>query len=280
MEFDYGRPSNWSLEDGYKSSDVDVYPRRALGAGVTSRMEVSLFTEKLDYDFFCHGPYRGFEIYLHSPAEVPSFSKNVILLNSKKVVKIKVKPSVMTTSKELKKYAPSVRQCYFNDERYLKYFKVYTQNNCELECLSNYTLHECGCLKFWMPRDNSTRICNYNEWECGVKAENDMLKKSMSGAIAAGDTENITNCNCLPSCFYIDYDTEISQIIRDSADMKEFLTVMKTEEFATRVSIRDFSLFTITLKDKQVIPSKRSELYGFVDFLANCGGILGFLDLE
>lgn len=43
------------------------------------------------------------------------------------------------------------RQCFFNNERYLRFFKLYTQANCELECLTNHTLKECSCVKFSMP---------------------------------------------------------------------------------------------------------------------------------
>jgi hypothetical protein len=53
---------------------------------------------------------------------------------------VSVKPNMITTSDGLIGYAPNRRQCYFNDERQLKFFKVYTQSNCELECLANFTL--------------------------------------------------------------------------------------------------------------------------------------------
>jgi amiloride-sensitive sodium channel len=36
-----------------------------------------------------------------------------------------------------------------------------------------------------------------------------------------------------------------------------------------------FARLTIFFKDAQFITSKRSELYGTTDFLANCGGLLG-----
>lgn len=36
-----------------------------------------------------------------------------------------------------------------------------------------------------------------------------------------------------------------------------------------------FARFSIYFKEAQFITSKRSELYGPTDFLANCGGLLG-----
>jgi amiloride-sensitive sodium channel len=62
-----------------------------------------------------------------------------------------VKPQMITTSKNLDQYHYDRRNCYFGHEKELKYFKFYTQSNCELECLTNFTRQECGCVKFSMP---------------------------------------------------------------------------------------------------------------------------------
>ncbi len=43
------------------------------------------------------------------------------------------------------------RQCYFDGERQLKFFQIYTKANCELECLTNLTLRYCNCSAFFMP---------------------------------------------------------------------------------------------------------------------------------
>lgn len=42
-------------------------------------------------------------------------------------------------------------QFFVFNEGTLKYFKEYTQRNCELECLTDHTLKKCGCVKFSMP---------------------------------------------------------------------------------------------------------------------------------
>lgn len=99
----------------------------------------------------CRGPVQGFKILLHTPGEIPQVSKHYIRVPLQQEVLISVKPNMITTSDELKYYKPSQRQCYFEKERYLKFFKVYTQRNCELECLTDHTLRNCGCVKFSMP---------------------------------------------------------------------------------------------------------------------------------
>ena len=42
------------------------------------------------------------------------------------------------------------RKCYLNNEKDLKFFKHYTKNNCEQECLAEETLKACGCVQFYM----------------------------------------------------------------------------------------------------------------------------------
>lgn len=67
-------------------------------------------------------------------------------------VVVAVKPDMMTTSDGLKDYDPHRRQCYFPKERYLAFYQNYTQQNCQVECLTNYTRKKCGCVAYHMPR--------------------------------------------------------------------------------------------------------------------------------
>jgi hypothetical protein len=60
---------------------------------------------------------------------------------------------VMTTSTGLRSYPPERRQCLFTTERHLRHFSVYTQQNCDSECYTNYTLKKCACVEYYMPRE-------------------------------------------------------------------------------------------------------------------------------
>ena len=267
----------WTLEKGYTTTDPDVYPRRVLGPGARAGMNIVLKLNELDLDYICRGPVQGFKILLHTPGEIPRVSKQYFRVPLKQEVVVSVKPNMITTSEGLADYAPDRRQCYFNDERQLKFFKVYTQSNCELECLANYTINECGCVKFSTPRDKYTRICNQDEIKCYDAAEDKLMIEELSESLSSGSGENRrgkTKCNCLPSCTSVNYDAEISQ-----ADY-EFSQVLKSfredpNEFKGAIMAR----LTIFFKEAQFITSKRSELYGLTDFMANCGGLLGELDL-
>jgi acid-sensing ion channel, other len=263
----------WTLQEGYSVSDPATYPRRVLGPGQRAGINIVLKLTDPDLDYICRGPVQGFKVILHTPGEVPRASKQYFRVPLRQEVVVSVKPNMITTSPGLAGYEPSRRQCYFNDERNLRFFKVYTQSNCELECLANYTLNICGCVKFSMPRDNQTPICNQSDVKCYDKAEDDLLAEDLKKSLATGSDENkrgLTECNCLPSCTSINYDAEISQ-----ADF-EFEKVFgaygySLDEFPNSTMAR----LTIFFKEAQFITSRRSELYGLTDFMANCGGLLG-----
>lgn len=100
------------------------------------------------------------------------------------------------------------RRCYFNDERPLRFFRTYSANNCFLECIANFTLAKCNCVKFSMPRTADTKVCDASKIECYFNIYQDMYQHKISNALA-GRSEN--RCNCLPPCNSLEYDVEMSQ---------------------------------------------------------------------
>ena len=86
----------------------------------------------------------------------------------------------------LRSFSPQLRNCYFEGEKPLKYFKTYSKALCQYECDANQSLEECGCAKFSMPRGKDTPICTLNELRC---------------------TENLTRgeCECLVPCYDFRY---------------------------------------------------------------------------
>lgn len=163
--------SNWNLESGYGLREKEgLYPYRVFGTG---RLSTFLVTLRLyEYDYLCSGAIQGFKVTsvltlttlvqlfnqsllkfksFQPPNEEPQFVKNYFYVSPNRGVLFKVTPKLIITSLNLNTYSPSVRRCYFNSERQLRFYKQYTQKNCETECLANLTLAECGCVKFAMP---------------------------------------------------------------------------------------------------------------------------------
>ncbi|XP_055920744.1 pickpocket protein 28 [Eupeodes corollae] len=267
--------TEWSLQGGYYyNTSMETFPARVLGAGSRAGLMVSLQSFEQDFDYICRGALEGFKVTLHSPDDVPQVSRNFIRVPYDKEVVVLVKPNMITTMNAISDYEPNRRQCFFNTERYLRFFQVYTQNNCELECLSNYTLSKCGCVKFSMPRHPDTPVCDETKIHCFDLAEDDLLVHEFAEGFTDSksiDSDN-SKCNCLPSCTSLDYNTELSQ--GDYSVQKMLKSHGDTHYMAENEGVR-ISKLSMHFKDNQFITSKRSELYGITDFVANCGGLLG-----
>lgn len=72
---------------------------------------------------------------LHSPYELPAASK-MVSFDYGMELDVWIEPVIIETEESLRSFSPDHRNCYFENERKLNYFKIYTQNNCEIECLS------------------------------------------------------------------------------------------------------------------------------------------------
>lgn len=118
-----------------------------------------------------------------------------------------VRPVVTQTAESLRGSSAEKRQCYFDDEKPLQFFRTYTQRNCELECLSAYVLRKCGCTRFSLPRDNNAAVCGAGKISCMDEAEREQLNEDWIDGVS----ESRTACNCLPACTSVAYDVDVSQ---------------------------------------------------------------------
>ena len=263
------------MEGGYTTIDKDVYPKRILDPGARGGLNIVFKLYENDTDYICRGPVQGFKVLFHTPGEIPRVSKQYFRIPLRQEVFVSIKPNMITTSPGLTDYAPERRQCFFNDENFLKFFKVYTQSNCELECLANFTYNACGCVKFSMPRDNKTSICSQAQVQCYTKAEDDLMEAELLESLKSKYSDGFSDtshqsCNCLPNCNSINYDYELLQAEYEyfelfnayGADLNEFPGLV-------------LARLTIFIKNAQFSTTTRSENYGLYEFIGNCGGLLG-----
>lgn len=144
--------SQWNSEDGYEIGvNDDCYPMRIFNSKPSGALKLFLQQIIEDLPFKCHRLNTGFQVFINLPGEVPGMSGLVFQIPTDEVVQISIRAKLITTSSGLRIYKTSQRQCFFNSERQLMFFKIYTQNNCEVECLANFTKQECGCVRFSMP---------------------------------------------------------------------------------------------------------------------------------
>lgn len=127
--------SNWTVF-GYNVKDLDTYPQRIIGSGQKAGVTFILKMRRKDIDYACKDTAEGFRVTLHTPDELPMSTSHFYKIPFDAETLIRLQPRVMSTSDNLKHYKPKKRQCYFQGEKSLKYFKSYTQSNCKLECLT------------------------------------------------------------------------------------------------------------------------------------------------
>lgn len=208
--------THWDFQMGYENKNADSFPYRVIDSGFRAGLNIKLSVKKSDLDFNCKGLVQGFKIALHSPGELPRLWDQFFQIPLEQQVLVAVRPQVLTTADGLKGYGPTARQCYFNNEKQLKYFKTYTQWNCELECLTEYTFKRCGCVKFSQPHNTNLPVCNATKLKCYQNAKKMLMLQKLDANLRE-DNDNETSdsygheCHCLPSCTSIKYDAEISQ---------------------------------------------------------------------
>lgn len=258
------RTLTWSLYQGYPENEpLKTYPARVVSASTRAAFEAYQLIDTSQPDYTCSGVTQGFKMMIHTPDDVPSQSRGFVRISPNNDITITIKPIMVTTSDGIAQYPAEKRKCFMNDERYLEFFKVYSEKNCEIECLTNYTLRECGCVKFSMPRTRDMPVCGADKIACYLNAENRMLQEYFFES-----PTDSNSCNCMPSCTSLEYDTEISQ---SDIDVNKIMDIL-VDDFPDYYK---FSRIIVHFKSNEFITSKRSELYGFSDFLANCGGVLG-----
>ncbi|XP_076265224.1 pickpocket protein 28-like [Rhynchophorus ferrugineus] len=273
---------SWTLDDGYGEEEgLKTYPRRASLAGVKNSLQVSLIAWNEDIDYTCKGSLEGFRVMLHTPMRIPTPSQQYFKVPLDEVVLGSIQPVMITTSDTVKVYNPKRRECYFPAERTLRYFKIYTQLNCQLECLTNFTLSLCNCVNFYMPRTGNTKICGAAKKNCMMLAEKWLQTKGLVKKLnelrtkpknnTDDDDLSVPFCDCMPICTDLTYDVETSQ-----AGWKwqgKWKALHPDQQFKENQIHK--SQLTLYFKTSQFVTSKRHELYGPTDFLANFGGLLG-----
>ncbi|XP_073811879.1 pickpocket protein 28-like [Musca autumnalis] len=265
-------PLQWSLEEGYSAKNVNLttYPERVLSSGSDAGFQIYIQCFPQETDYTCNGAVQGFKVLLHSPDETPSVAKHFVRVSGDKETLIAVKPKMITTSADIAAYHPENRRCFLNKDRQLRFYKVYSQDNCERECLTNFTYSQCGCVRFSMPHTAEMEICGEDKIRCYRKAKEQLkLQQFAEGLQKINGLEGVAaDCNCMPACTSLDYETEISEGHFDVESTQKAFQV--DDMFSGKVS-----LVQIYFKENQFITSKRSELYGVSDLLANFGGVFG-----
>ncbi|XP_068910398.1 pickpocket protein 28-like [Tenebrio molitor] len=242
--------SHWSVDENYNRTREEVFPVRA--TSTADNLYLTLHSPANDVNPAC-AQQKGFKILFHHPAEIPTSSTDYIVLARDEAYNIKLIPDVTVTASTLINYEPHKRGCFFSHEKTLKFYKTYTERNCKLECLANYTLQHCKCVSYYLPNDGKTTICGLLDHACEDTAEDDLLHLDMESEISAtdGTKSGLPFCDCLPLCTSIVYNADITQ----------------SHNYDINVNV--------AFKDTKFTIRERNELFSNTDFWASCGGLFG-----
>ena len=143
--------SHWNLDNGYDTTTAEEneYPIRIFSAKSIHLIVIAWIFNN-DVGLVCEA--EGFQIGLTVPGDSVRFL-DTVYMEMMQFIDVNIKPRMIITSNNLRDYSPNQRQCFFDSERRLRFFKIYTQHNCERECLANFTKSQCGCVKYSMPSE-------------------------------------------------------------------------------------------------------------------------------
>lgn len=265
-----GSGSDWNVEDGYECNQSE--PLKAFKSNPMEGLVLNLIQYAKSGSESCPYDNSRLKFVVHSPGEFPTGTQNSFSVPYGHDLNVVIQPVMMTTTHDLLGYSTDVRQCYFNKERSLKFFKFYTEENCENECSTNFTRLACRCAKLSMPRDNNTELCGPEKYECLFGSDIFYQYTAIDGFEEQAEemiqTFNLTSdefalistpCKCLPSCVSLKYE----------------LSITPFGNAFDGASISETSAVRFHFKSASFMKMKRMELYGWGDFIANCGGLLG-----
>jgi acid-sensing ion channel, other len=196
---------------------------------------------------------------VHSPYELPGSYDSTEMCEFRYGFDfdVLITPEIIRTDKSLGSVAPEKRGCYFEGEKKLRFFKVYTRRNCEFECLADLLLNHprVNCTQFYMVRNESTEVCDHRQ---------ESFAQFYSYFALHNISMTRTNCKCLDACDSIKYDVEIiSQTVKEYTAFQDIIQV----DIDVRLNFK--------FKDVDIVPLRRYLPFTFTDFLAQSGGMLG-----
>ncbi|XP_068914027.1 pickpocket protein 28-like isoform X2 [Tenebrio molitor] len=246
------RTYGWAGQHGYlKGVEMHTYPARALLSGADNPLRVTLKISKAEDFLLCRSFTAGYRVLLHNPIDIPRPSQHHFLVPMNKFVAIAVEPKLLGTHERVRTMPVFKRLCYMDRERNLRYFKWYSQQNCFLECLTDFLLAKCQCVHFSMPIQLSTL-----DMETQMSAH-------QSGY-----------CDCKPLCTDLKFELEMSQSVWNwqSYYENQWGNDVEKERQKLNVSIHEIALLSIYFKSGHFLSVMRHEWHGVPDLLSKVGG--------
>ncbi|XP_059489263.1 pickpocket protein 28-like [Neocloeon triangulifer] len=259
---------HWTPEIGYVREN-DTFPKRGAAPGVSAGLTLLLDVQMEEY-FLPRSGSVGFKVLLHSPTDVPAVKEFGFAVSPGAESFISVRPSQVYSTRQIRSLNQSRRKCYFEEERPLAFFRIYSVSSCVAECLANATQRKCRCREHFMPAANdSVRVCGFLDTINCVKDIGDVISGSSNRKL----------CDCQPACTELSYSHELSSTRFPTSNDLGTNTldnlrnaIQHNESFESFV--KNHALVHVFLRDYKVMRYKRARMYDILDFTANLGGLL------
>jgi amiloride-sensitive sodium channel len=268
--------ADWTPENGYPSNaTADTLPWRAFGAG--AHLGLTLVLDVEADEFYCSTSAGvGFKLLLHNPVEMPKIADFGSLIAPGREYRINVIPTINKATSSLRNVKEADRQCAYSEERYLRFYRTYTQKHCNLECEANFTFSVCRCVPFHLPKDVNTAICGKQEEGCA-----ELARRFLEMMILDNDTsKSMTNwtkpnCHCLPGCNELSYSSSMTYGNIDPSFVTSKLYTNIKENFDEKKIRENLAVVHIFYTNTQFLSYYKTEMYGLTEFLSSTGGLLG-----
>ncbi|XP_055910461.1 pickpocket protein 28-like [Eupeodes corollae] len=259
-------PVDWDPERGYPNlMPRRFYPRVAAGTGESLGFSVVLNVDLEEY--YCSsasGP--GFKISLHSPTETPQLRETGLLLQPGYETKVRINAVKSEAGTGLRYIRRKHRQCIFNDESKLIYYRFYTKRNCEMECDAKLMYKNCNCVTFYMPKVYP------NVSRCGIR-DRPCVEGVMRRSHVRDEQEMECHDFCLPSCFDLTFlpDFFSAPISHKGFSIQSQLIQNMSNQYASQ----NIAVVNMYFKENTFRSSYKQQFIGITDFLSNTGGLMG-----
>ncbi|CAG9805270.1 unnamed protein product [Chironomus riparius] len=245
------RVSNYKLEMSYPIKAQN--PGKGLHLGFSEMQKYQIYKVYSDYlnDSIPNKDYDGLKLWFHDAFEVLSHDSINLQVRLPSYSKITIVPKILKVDDSMMDFKLEDRQCYLENELELRFFKVYNRINCEHECLATLTLKTCGCVQFYMVRDQGTRICGTVDENCLRNVEDEFINVKLT-------------CMCYEPCETVKYE------VKKTYDWtrKFFFSIMDGRSY-NEIEAK------IELGVQSILATRKRKVFTSVDIFSLIGGFLG-----
>ena len=191
------RDSNYSklMDEMRKSTEFSAEDKRVTlegphktQAGKSNGLRLVLDLHSNDVSFgSLFEDFKAFRILIGQPAEFPFVREFGQLLEPGHEYFLALSTQVINAS-GIEILSPKTRNCYFADEKNLEFYKTYSFRNCHFECSINQVKSELGCIPWYLPSTDHSRVCD--PWE-GIE----FMHRLRTNSKQKGGCKD-----CLPDC--------------------------------------------------------------------------------